>query len=139
MEVPVIARVWHGYTTPENADTYEAMLKPELLPGVSQVPGYNSRCLLRREAGAEVEFMTIILSDSIEAIRALTVPDETAVIPRGHPRRAPKALVAARRQVSALPGCLDSRPQDNPTLSGDVLTSLERSAAIQRSPWPLAL
>jgi heme-degrading monooxygenase HmoA len=78
----VIARVWHGYTKPENADAYEAMLKPELLPGVSQVPGYNSSYLLRREAGAEVEFITIMLWDSIEAIRALTGPDhETAVIP----------------------------------------------------------
>jgi heme-degrading monooxygenase HmoA len=79
---PVIARVWHGYTKLENADAYETMLKPELLPGVSQVPGYNRSYLLRREAGAEVEFMTIMLWDSIDAIRALTGPDhETAVIP----------------------------------------------------------
>lgn len=28
----LIARVWHGYAKPEHADSYEAMLKPELLP-----------------------------------------------------------------------------------------------------------
>ncbi len=32
----MIARIWKGYTTPEHADSYEAMLKPELLPGLSK-------------------------------------------------------------------------------------------------------
>ena len=78
----MIARVWHGYTRPENADAYEAMLKPELLPGISKVAGYRSSYLLRREAGAEVEFVTIMLWDSIDAIRAVTGPDhETSIIP----------------------------------------------------------
>jgi len=82
MEVPVIARVWHGYTKPENADAYEAMLKPEPLPGIGKVPGYRRSYLLRREAGSEVEFITMLLWDSIDAIRAVTGPDyETAVIP----------------------------------------------------------
>jgi hypothetical protein len=31
----MIARIWHGYTKPEHADSYEALLKPELLPGVT--------------------------------------------------------------------------------------------------------
>jgi antibiotic biosynthesis monooxygenase (ABM) superfamily enzyme len=56
----MIARVWHGFTKPEHADSYEAMLKPELLPGLSKVKGYRSSCLLRRNAGTEVEFITII-------------------------------------------------------------------------------
>lgn len=79
----MIARVWHGYTKPEHADAYEAMLKPELLPGVSKVKGYQGSYLLRREAGAEIEFITILLFESIDAIRAVTGPDyETAVIPQ---------------------------------------------------------
>jgi hypothetical protein len=32
----MIARIWHGYTTPANADTYEATLKPDILPGYHQ-------------------------------------------------------------------------------------------------------
>jgi heme-degrading monooxygenase HmoA len=78
----MIARVWHGYTRPEHADAYEAMLKPELLPGISKVKGYRGSYLFRRSAGAEVEFITIMLWDSIDAIRAVAGADyETAVIP----------------------------------------------------------
>jgi heme-degrading monooxygenase HmoA len=78
----MIARVWHGYTRPEHADAYEAMLKPELLPGISKVKGYKGSYLLRRNAGEEVEFITIILWESLDAIRAISGADyETAVIP----------------------------------------------------------
>ncbi len=78
----MIARVWHGYTKPEHANGYESMLKPELLPGISKVKGYRGSYLLRREAGAEVEFITIMLWDSIDAIRAVAGKDyETAMIP----------------------------------------------------------
>lgn len=43
----MIARMWHGYTTPENADAYEAKLKPEMLPGIGKVPGYRGGYVLR--------------------------------------------------------------------------------------------
>ena|SRR5918992_1241178 len=78
----MIARVWHGYTKPEHADAYESMLKPELLPGLSKVEGYKSSYLLRRNVGNEVEFITIIFWESLEAVRAVAGPDyEKAVIP----------------------------------------------------------
>jgi antibiotic biosynthesis monooxygenase (ABM) superfamily enzyme len=78
----MIARIWHGYTKPEHAAAYESMLKPELLPGVSEVKGYRGSYLLRREAGDDIEFVTIMLSDSVDAIRAVAGRDyETAVIP----------------------------------------------------------
>ncbi len=78
----MIARIWHGYTRPEHADAYEAMLKPELLPGVSKVKGYKGSFLFRRELGAEVEFITLMLWESFDAIRAVAGNDyETAVIP----------------------------------------------------------
>jgi heme-degrading monooxygenase HmoA len=78
----MIARIWHGYTKPEHADAYEAMLKPELLPGISKVKGYRGSYLLRRPLEAEVEFITIMIWDSLEAIRNVAGPDyETAVIP----------------------------------------------------------
>jgi heme-degrading monooxygenase HmoA len=78
----MVARVWHGYTTPDNADAYEAMLKPELLPGLSSKKGFRGSYLLRRRLDGEVEFITIILWDSLDDIRAIAGPDyETAVIP----------------------------------------------------------
>ena len=78
----MIARLWHGYTKPEHADAYESMLKPELLPGIGKAKGYVGSYLLRRVAGDEVEFITIMLWDSIESIRAVAGPDyENAMVP----------------------------------------------------------
>jgi len=78
----MIARVWHGHAKPEHADAYEAMLKPELLPGVSKAKGYQGSYLLRRENEEDVEFITIMLWDSLDAIRAFAGPDfETSIIP----------------------------------------------------------
>lgn len=78
----MIARVWHGWTKPEHADAYEATLKPELLPGISKAKGYQGSYLLRRISGNEVEFITILLWDSIASIRAVAGADyEKAVIP----------------------------------------------------------
>ena len=79
----MIARVWHGYAaTRDHADAYEAMLKPELLPGVSRRKGYRGSHLLRRDLGNEIEFITILLFDSLDDIKALAGPDfETAVVP----------------------------------------------------------
>jgi heme-degrading monooxygenase HmoA len=78
----MIARIWHGYTTPQNADAYEAMLTPEVLPGISQVRGFRGSYFLRREHGSEVEFITILLWDSLAAIRDFAGPSyEVAVVP----------------------------------------------------------
>jgi heme-degrading monooxygenase HmoA len=101
----VIARVWRGWTTLGDAAGYEGHLKPELLPGLSKVAGFRGSYLLRHAVGEEVEFMTIILWDSIEAVRAMTGEDyERAVIPeerkkylRRFEQRAAHFEVVARR------------------------------------------
>ena len=78
----MIARVWRGYARPEHADAYEAMLTPELLPGLHRVKGYRGSFLLRRPSGDEVEFVTTMFWDSLDDVRAVAGPDyETAVIP----------------------------------------------------------
>jgi len=78
----MIARIWHGYTKPEDADGYEAMLKPELLPGLSKVPGYKGGIVLRKAQGDEVEFITIMVWESIEALRAVAGAHyEVAIVP----------------------------------------------------------
>ena len=78
----MIARIWHGWTKPEHADAYESHLVPELLPGLSEKKGFQRSHLLRRAVGDEVEFITIILFDSLDDVRGIAGPDyEKAVIP----------------------------------------------------------
>jgi len=83
----MIARIWHGCTKPEDADAYEAMLKPELLPGIGKVPGYRGGYVLRRSLEAEVEFITIMIWDSIEAIKAVAGSNYTqSIVPENRLR-----------------------------------------------------
>src|SRR5919198_2535065 len=83
----VIARIWHGYTKPEHADSYESLLKPEVLPGISKVPGYRGTYFVRRNVGNEVEFVTIMLWESLDAIKAFAGPNyEAAVVPEERQR-----------------------------------------------------
>jgi hypothetical protein len=84
----MIARIWHGCTKPEHADGYESHLKPELLPGLGQKKGFRGSYLLRRPAGDEVEFITIILWDGCHVHQRtgdrVNVPD-LMVDPRTEP------------------------------------------------------
>jgi antibiotic biosynthesis monooxygenase (ABM) superfamily enzyme len=80
----MISRIWHGWTTPANAETYEALLKSEIFVGIEErrIPGYRGIHLLRRDLGDEVEFVTIMWFDSIDAVRAFAGDEyETAVVP----------------------------------------------------------
>jgi antibiotic biosynthesis monooxygenase (ABM) superfamily enzyme len=79
----MIGRIWHGYTTPENADKYEALLKEEIFIGIrnKHIPGFQEIQLLRRDLGKEIEFITIMWFDSFEAVRAFAGDDyEKAVV-----------------------------------------------------------
>ena len=80
----MIIRIWHGWTTPENADAYESLLKTEVFPGIAKknVSGYHSIELLRRELTGEVEFITQMRFDSLEAVKAFAGEDyEMAYVP----------------------------------------------------------
>jgi antibiotic biosynthesis monooxygenase (ABM) superfamily enzyme len=67
----MITRIWHGWTTPANAPVYENLLLSEIFTGISSrnIPGYRGISLCRRELGEEVEFVTIMWFDSIDAVR----------------------------------------------------------------------
>ena len=79
----MIARLWHGWTSRENADAYEALLKSEILPGIHRVEGHLGAQLLRREFNDEVEFITLTFFDSMVSVRSFAGEDyEQAVVPR---------------------------------------------------------
>jgi hypothetical protein len=81
----VIGRIWHGWTTPQNADKYEGLLKEEIFSGIAEmkVPGYKGIQLFRRPLdGEEVEFVTIMWFDSWDAVRQFAGEDyEQAYVP----------------------------------------------------------
>jgi hypothetical protein len=80
----MITRIWHGWTTPANAPVYENLLLTEIFSGIGarKIAGYRGISLCKREAGAEVEFVTIMWFDSLEAVRAFAGEDyEVAVVP----------------------------------------------------------
>jgi antibiotic biosynthesis monooxygenase (ABM) superfamily enzyme len=66
----VIARLWHGWTVPGNADAYEEFLRSKMLPSIHRVPGYLGADLLRRDDGDEIAFVTITRFESLQAVRA---------------------------------------------------------------------
>jgi heme-degrading monooxygenase HmoA len=81
----MISRIWHGWTTPDNADTYENMLKEEIFVGIHNrnIKGFKSIQLLRRNVEKEVEFVTIMEFDSLDAVREFAGEDyEAAVVPK---------------------------------------------------------
>ena len=80
----MISRIWHGWTTPDNADKYEALLKEEIFVGIENmhVRGFKGIQLLRRELGDKVEFVTIMTFDSLEAVTEFAGEDyEVAYVP----------------------------------------------------------
>lgn len=80
----MISRIWHGWTTNENADKYETLLKNEIFVNIQgrHIHGFKSIQLLRRDVGQEVEFITIMLFDSLDAVRVFAGEDyEAAVVP----------------------------------------------------------
>jgi heme-degrading monooxygenase HmoA len=77
----MISRVWHGWTSPANADAYEELLRSEILPGIDRIDGFLGAHVLRRELGHEVEFVTITQFQSLDAVRAFAGDDyEVAVV-----------------------------------------------------------
>lgn len=74
----MIARVWRGWTTPENADAYQRVVTGRVLPDIAarDLPGYRGAYLLRRATeDGDVEFSTIMLFGSLDDVRAFTGDD----------------------------------------------------------------
>lgn len=77
----MIARLWHGWTSPDNAEPYERFLREQMFPSMRRVPGFLGAELLRRDAGDEVAFVTITRFESYDAVRAFAGENyERAVI-----------------------------------------------------------
>ncbi|MEJ2151737.1 MAG: antibiotic biosynthesis monooxygenase [Gemmatimonadota bacterium] len=73
----MIARVWRGWTTPENADQYEELLRSIIILRIEslQVPGYRGIEVLRRQEDEEVAFVTVMRFKSLESVKEFAGDD----------------------------------------------------------------
>lgn len=73
----MICRVWRGWTTPENAEAYERVVRGQVIPGIEsrQIQGFQAIDLMRRDLAGEVEFSTLMWFDDLDAVRALVGED----------------------------------------------------------------
>jgi heme-degrading monooxygenase HmoA len=80
----MICRLWRGWTTPENAAAYEAIVREEVIPEIEarEIPGFLSIDLMSRPAEDGVEFATVMWFENLEAVKAFVGDDyETAHVP----------------------------------------------------------
>jgi len=80
----MILRLWHGWTRPQDADAYERLLRTEIFPAITArgIAGYLGIELLRRDLGGEVEFVTLMRFESLDAVRRFAGEDhDRAVVP----------------------------------------------------------
>jgi antibiotic biosynthesis monooxygenase (ABM) superfamily enzyme len=72
------ARIWHGWTKQADAKTYENMLRDEIFPIIAarNIKGYCGAELFIREDGDEMEFVTLLRFDSMDAVKEFAGPDE---------------------------------------------------------------
>lgn len=105
----MICRIWHGWTTRENAEAYRGVVLGRVIPGIEamNIPGFRRIDLLSREVGDEVEFTTLMWFDALDDVRAFMgddyavshVPAEArAVLARFDERAAHCSLLARRDQ-----------------------------------------
>src|SRR5947207_14725258 len=65
----MIARIWHCYTMDANAEAYASTLKAEILRGIMQMAAYRGSYLLRRRCATnDVEVVTVMMGDALEAL-----------------------------------------------------------------------
>jgi antibiotic biosynthesis monooxygenase (ABM) superfamily enzyme len=81
----MIARIWHGWSTRENAEKYEKLLRDEVLLEIAKraIPGYKGAEIFIREAeNNEMEFITLLRFETLDGVKIFAGKDyEQPVIP----------------------------------------------------------
>lgn len=79
----MISRIWHGYTTPQNAAAYEELLLTDIFHTIEakKIAGYRGIQLLKRELNGGWEFTTIMWFENIDSVKQFMGEDyETAYV-----------------------------------------------------------
>jgi hypothetical protein len=108
----MICRVWRGWTTPQNAAAYEAVVRGQVIPGIEAkgVEGFRHIDLMCRPLTdtGEVEFCTIMWFDDLEAIKRFAGEDYEV----SHVPAAAQAVLARFDARAAHYEVLDRREQE---------------------------
>jgi heme-degrading monooxygenase HmoA len=105
----MICRIWHGWTTPENAAAYEQVVRGEVIPDIEarRIPGFRAIGLMRRPIEEGTEFATIMWFDDLDAVKAF-VGEEYEV---AHVPERARAVLSRFDERSAHYEILDHRDQ----------------------------
>ena len=81
----MVIRIWHGYTTPDNAEAYEQLVISDIFKEIEAKTGEGFKgveLLKRKLSEDEIEFSTMMRFKDLKAIKKLTGEDyETAYVP----------------------------------------------------------
>lgn len=85
----MILRYWRGWTTVDGAEAYQKVLTQHVIPMIEgyAMPGFHGIKMMRRDVtgldgNPEVEFVTLMEFENLEAIKAFVGDDiETAHVP----------------------------------------------------------
>ncbi len=80
----MISRIWRGWTSKDNANAYDVLLRNEIFPGIlnRNIIGLRRIELFRVPDGDDVEFMTVMWFETMAAIKAFAGENyEVAVVP----------------------------------------------------------
>lgn len=108
----MIKRIWHGWTTPENADRYFDLLSGTVIPGIKAMPlpGLLGIEVLRRDDAYEVEFATIMTFRSLDDIIAFQGPDYA----RSHVPAVAREVLARWEETASHYDVLSLTPPEEP-------------------------
>jgi heme-degrading monooxygenase HmoA len=93
-KIKMICRIWRGRTTKENASTYEAIVRGEVIPGIEarHIPGFIAIDLMRRDLpDGGSEFLTLMWFDRLDSVRAFMGEDYA----RSHVPAAARAVLSS--------------------------------------------
>ena len=71
----MIGRLWRGWATVKHAPEYEELFRTDILPELQRIDGFIGAYVMRKDAGEEIELVTITLFASMEAIRVFAGPE----------------------------------------------------------------
>lgn len=71
----MIARVWRGATRADDEDAYVRYLEETGMQAARELPGSRGTLVLHRRDGDLAEFVTVLLFESLESVKAFAGED----------------------------------------------------------------